>query len=100
MAIREFEPEGAVKPSSIEVDSYERDLFAYRQVEIPSNLQANFVYDSNSNCIYAGYAARGLSENETGWLIQKMTWDSRGNCTSRRIAIETTWTGYLTADYA
>lgn len=96
---RDFEPEGAVKPSSIEVDGYEHDLFAHRMVEIPSNMQARFVYDSSNNCTYAGYATRGLSESSDGWLLQKMTWDSRGNCTKRLIA-EDSWDNYLTADYA
>lgn len=95
---RDFEPEGAVKPSSIEVDGYEKDIFAHRSVEIPSNMQARFVYDSSNNCIYAGYAARGLSESLDGWLLQKMTWDSRGNCTMRLIATDS-WDNHETADY-
>ena len=81
--------EGQVKPSSIEVDGYEPDLFAARYVEIPSNMEGRWAYDANDCCTYAGYAPKGLAEGTTGWLIQKFTWVagtvSGFNCTKREI---------------
>ena len=90
--------EGAVKPSSIEQELYERDLSSSRIVEIPSNMQARWVYDSDDNCIYAAYAPRGLAEGTDGWLLQKFTWVA-GNCTKREIAYDS-YSNYLTATYS
>ena len=90
--------EGAVKPTSVEKAAYEPDLFASRTCEIPTNLQARFVYDSDGNCTYAGYAPRALATSSTNWLLQKFTWVA-GNCTVRLIAYDS-WDNYLTASYA
>jgi len=79
-----MEFEGAVKPSSIEVDGYEAELFAQRITEIPSNMEGRWEYDINDNCIYAGFAPKGLAESSDGWLIQKFTWVNK-NCTKREI---------------
>ena len=81
---RDFE--GATKPTSIEVDRYEPDLFADRICEIPSNMKARFAYDGSNNCIYAGFAPKGLAEGNDGWLLQKFTYDGSNNCTERNIA--------------
>jgi hypothetical protein len=89
---------GAVKPSSLEQANFEPDLSAGRSVEIPSNMQARWVYDSDNNCIYAAYSPRGLSESSEGWLLQKFTWVS-GNCTKREIAYDS-FSNYLTASYS
>ena len=75
---------GAVKPSSIEQANFEPDLSAARSVEIPSNMEGRWEYDSDGNCIYAGYAPDGQAEGTDGWLIQKFTWVA-GNCTKREI---------------
>lgn len=94
-----IEFEGAVKPDAISVDSYEPNLFAKRITEIPSNMQARFVWDGSNNCTYAAYAVRELSESNTGWLLQKFTYDGSNNCTSRLIAYDS-FDNYLTASYA
>jgi hypothetical protein len=99
-----FIPEGAVKPSSLEVDSYEPNISAYKHVEIPSNLQARYIYDANGMLTYAGYAPTGLQEgsldnlgNPNGWLLQQYT-NVNGQCTKRLIAYGN-WTSYLSATY-
>ena len=85
MALGEKEDfEGAVKPSSVEKAAYEADIWANRITEIPSNMEGRWEYDTDGNCIYAGYAPKGLSEGTDGWLIQKFTWVD-GNCTKREI---------------
>jgi hypothetical protein len=89
--------EGAVRPDAIAVDSYEHDLSASRIAEIPTNMQARWVYDGSNQCIYAAYAPRGLAESADGWLLQKFTWVA-GNCTKREIAYNS-YTNYLTASY-
>jgi hypothetical protein len=90
--------EGAVKPSSIEKDIHEQELFAQRMVEIPTNMQGRWVYDGSDNCIYAAYAPKGHAESATGWLLQKFTW-SGSNCTKREIAYDS-YDNYLTASYS
>ena len=90
--------EGAVKPSSLEQQVYEGDLFAQRITEIPSNMKKRFVYDGSGNCIYIGYAPRGLAESSDGWLLWKLTYDVSNQCTAINIAYDS-WSNYLTATY-
>jgi hypothetical protein len=80
--------EGQVKPSSIEVDGYEPDLFAARYTEIPTNMQmrADYLLVTDGLPTYMGYAPRGLSASDTGWLLQKFTYDVNRQCTLRQIA--------------
>jgi hypothetical protein len=89
--------EGAVKPSSIEKAGFEADLYANRFCEIPTNMEGRWEYDANDNCIYAGYAPKGLPEGTDGWLIQKFTWTagtvSGFNCTKREINYSS-WTSH------
>lgn len=89
---------GQTKVSAAEAAEFEQTLSAKRITEIPSNMQGRWVYDGSNNCIYAGYAPRGLAESSTGWLLQKFTWVGQ-NCTSRLIAYDS-YDNYLTASYA
>lgn len=89
--------EGQVKPSSVEKAAYEENLFAMRIAEIPTNMIGRWEYDVDNQCIYAGYAPKGLAEGTNGWLIQKFTW-STGNCTARNIAYGN-WTARATFTY-
>jgi hypothetical protein len=89
---------GQVRASVAEQNEYESAILAKRITEIPSNLQARWVYDGSNNCIYACYAARGVAESSTGWLLQKFTWVGT-NCTKREIAYDS-YSNYLTASYA
>jgi len=66
---------GATKPSNIEQDGYEPDLFAGRIVEIPSNMQTRISYDTDNRQEYIGYGAKGLLSSADGWLIHKFTYD-------------------------
>ena len=88
--------EGAVRPDAISVDSYESDLYAKRIVEIPSNMKKRFAYDGSGNCIYIGYAPKGLAEGTDGWLLWKLAYDGSNQCTSIDIAYGnwTAHTGY------
>lgn len=84
--------EGAVKPDSITVDSYEADLSAGRITEIPNNLKMRAQY-SGGNAIYVGFAPTGLAEGTNGWIIFKYTYDGSSNCTQKDVAQgETNWT--------
>jgi len=91
--------EGAVKPSSLEQQVYEGDLFAQRIVEIPSNMTKRFAYDGSGNCIYLGAAPRGLAEGTDGWLLQKFTYDGSNRCTKIEIGYGN-WTNRVSEDYA
>ena len=75
---------GATKSTDVENKTYEKDLWAGRITEIPSNMEGRWEYDVSNNCIYAGYAPKGLDEGVEGWLIHKFTWVS-SNCTKREI---------------
>ena len=92
--------EGNVKPSSIEQAGFEEDLMAGRICEIPTNMKARFAYDASNNCIYAGYAPKGLGEGTDGWLLQKFTFDVNNNCTERNIYSDGNWTGRAGYTYA
>jgi hypothetical protein len=89
---------GAVKASDVENKSYEKDLWAVRITEIPNNMQGRWEYDVSDNCIYAGYAPRGLAEGTDGWLLQKFTWVG-SNCTKREIGYGN-WTSRTTETFA
>jgi hypothetical protein len=80
-----LEPYGNHRSTAVEGAEYEAPLSAKRMVEIPSNMKARFEW-SSSNCIYAGYAAKGLAEGVNGWMIQKFTYDGDGHCIARNIA--------------
>jgi hypothetical protein len=89
---------GQVKPSFTENAEFDESLSAKRITEIPSNQQARWVYNEAGQCIYAGYAARGIDTSAVGWLLQKFTWDG-DNCTVRQIAYDS-FDNYLTATYS
>ena len=77
---------GAVKPSSIEQMAWEGNLWAVRYTEIPSNMQMRIEYNATGTTKYAGYGARGLASSDTGWLLQKFTYDGSNRVTLRQIA--------------
>lgn len=82
-----FQQEGATKPDSLAVDSYEHDLSAARVINIPSNQQTLIDYVGGTNPIYVGTAPRGLAtsfgtdndSSKANWLIKKITWDENSN---------------------
>jgi len=76
---------GAVKPSNLEQEAFDKAVGGYRYIEIPSNLQARYAYNADGTVLYAGYAVRGLASSATGWLLQKFTYDSM-KVTLRQIA--------------
>lgn len=80
--------EGTTKPSSIEQDGYEPDLFAHRYCEIPTNLQLRLDYGTRTDGqpLYQGFAPRGLATSNDGWLLYKFTYDASNNMTLRQIA--------------
>lgn len=99
--------EGQIKPSAIEVDAYDQEVFAHRFTQIETNQQGFFDYVGGNSVIYAGYAAKGLGQSftdpisgvDTGWLLQKFTYDGNGNVLSRQIAYGN-WTNRASYTYA
>ncbi len=89
----QFEQEGATKPDSLAVDSYEHALSASRVLKIPSNQQTLIDYVGGTNAIYVGTAASGVAtsfgtDNDStkpNWLIQKITYDGNNNPTAIKI---------------
>jgi len=91
--------EGAVKPSSLEQQVYEGDLFAQRITEIPSNMQMRIAYDVSNRVEYVGFAPRSLAEGADGWLLHKFAYDgSSTRCVSRKIAYGN-WTNHVSETY-
>lgn len=92
---------GAVKPSNIEQDGYEHDLFAHRYTEIPSNMQLRVDYGASTDGLpdYTGHAPIGLAIGVSGWLLKKYTYDVNRQCTAIQIAYGT-WSGRVGATYA
>jgi hypothetical protein len=76
---------GALKPTSIEQATFEKDLWAVRFTEIPSQLKARFDYDGANNCIYMGFAPKGLAEGANGWLLYELKYDASDNLTEKNI---------------
>lgn len=79
--------EGNTKPTSIEQDIHEKDLFAARFTEIPSNQQMRCDYDGRTDGqpVYIGFGAKGLASSADGWLLQKFTYDGSNFVTLRQI---------------
>lgn len=75
---------GNVRPTSIEKDSYEQDLFANRTTDIPSNMQIRIEYNADGTELYVGYGAKGLASNATGWLIHKLSYNATPAVTLRQ----------------
>jgi len=91
--------EGAVKPSSLEQQKYEPDLWADRITEIPSNMQMRIAYDVSNRAEYVGFAPKGLAEATDGWLLHKFAYDGASTrCVSRKIAYGN-WTNHASETY-
>jgi len=82
---------GGVLPSKLEQATFEKDLYAVRTAEIPSNMQmkADYVARTDGQPVYLGFAPRGLASNVTGWLLHKFTYDGSDRVTVRQIAYNT-----------
>ena len=82
---------GAVKPSSLEQQKYEPDLWADRITEIPSNMKKRA--DPNfTNPTYVGFAPKGLGEDDDGWLLWKCTGDTAIDIAYGSWTLRTTYT--------
>ena len=92
--------EGAAKPDSISVDSYEADLSASRTTDIPNNMHKMLDYAdrTDSNPVYIGFAPRTLAEDAEGWLLYKLTYDASDRVTEVKIAYDT-WSNRIGASY-
>lgn len=91
--------EGAVKPSSLEVDGYEPNVFAHRFTQIESNQQGRWDYGAGTVVLYAGYAPKGLATSVASWLLQKFTYDGNNNVTLRQIAYDS-WDNRASTSYS
>lgn len=91
---------GHTKISQTEAMENEVSLAAKRVTEIPSNMQMRAQYSSTDGLPdYLGFAPRGLAVGNTGWLLQKFTYDGSRQCTLRQIAYDS-WNNVATASYA
>ena len=90
---------GHTRATNIEQLEYEKELWAKRITDIPSNQQMRAHYTAG-NLIYLGFAAHGVSSAASGWLIQKYTYDASGNATMREIATDCyAWANRTTVSY-
>ena len=81
---------GATKSSDVENKTYEKDLWAGRFTEIPSNMQmrADYTTRTDGQPVYLGFAPKGLASSATGWLLHKFTYDGSDRVTVRQIAYD------------
>lgn len=88
------------KASVADEREHETALFARRVTEIPNNLKFRADYDGRTDGqpVYLGYAARGVSESTSGWILYKMTYDASNQVTERDIAYDS-WAKHTTASY-
>lgn len=79
---------GAVRPSSIEQEVYDKNVGALRHTEVPSALKQrlDYVDRTDGQPVYQGFAPTGLAEGTNGWVIYKFTYDESGNMTQRDVA--------------
>ena len=79
---------GATTSTDVENKTYDKDLWAGRTTEIPSNMQMMCDYDGRSDGqpVYLGFAPRGLAAGTDGWLLHKFTYDGSDRVTVRQIA--------------
>lgn len=90
---------GGVLPSKIEQQTYEKDLYAVRIAEVPSNMQFRAIYTNIDGLPdYTGAGIRGLPENVSGWILKKFTYDVNRQCTKFVIAYDS-WTNATLASY-
>ena len=89
---------GATTSSDVENKTYEKAIWATRITEIPSNMQMRVAYDGSGNAEYVAFAPRGLASSDTGWMIQKFTYDGSNRATLRQIAYDN-WDNRTGASY-
>ena len=92
---------GGVLPSKLEQATFEKDLYAGRTTEIPSNLQMMCDYDvrTDGQPVYLGFAPKGLAVGTDGWLLHKFTYDVSNRVTVRQIAYGD-WTNRATESFS
>lgn len=95
---------GATKPTSVEANEHERELFAKRMMKVPVNYQLQIDYGSHTdgNMDYIGYAPKGASTSDAAWLVQKFTYQTISAVDyilTRKVAYGT-WTGRAGLTYA
>ena len=74
---------GAVRPTAIEQEVYQKNLGALRSTEIPCCLIQRVEYDGSGNAIYVGYAESGTAESALTWLLFKFTYDGSNQMTAK-----------------
>ena len=91
---------GATKSTDVENKTYDLDLWASRTTEIPSNQQMRCDYGvrTDGQPIYLGFAPKGLSADDTSWLLHEFTYDVSDRITVRQIAYSS-WTLRASATY-
>lgn len=78
---------GAVRPSALEQEVYDKNLSAFRYTEIPSGMKQRLDYGARTDGQpdYIGYAPSGLAEGTNGWVLWKFTYDGSGFMTAKDI---------------
>ena len=92
-----YNTSGNVKNSETESREHESKLYAKRYIQIETNQQGRWQYDTDGTILYAGYAPQGLAEGSDGWLLQKFTYTNMRPVT-RKIYYGT-WSGRTGYNY-
>jgi hypothetical protein len=97
--VSDFIPSGHHGSSAVENREHEPGLFARRVVNIPSNQKIRIAYNGSGQEEYVGFAPKGLNENETGWMIYKLTYSSN-RLEELNIASNAVWDNRTTETYS
>jgi len=104
--INDKEPvSGSTKASNVENKTYDKDLWATRITDIPSNMQKrlDYVDRTDEQPVYVGFAPKGLGEGGTkdgdGWLLYYLEYDESDRLIKLTIAYGN-WTDHTTEDYS
>lgn len=89
---------GQVKPSAIEVASFDDQVHAIRSIPMPLKMQERHEYDGSGQITYSGYAKPGIDTSDSYWMIFKYTW-SDGNVTVKQVATGVAWDDRATVTY-
>lgn len=81
---------GQTRVSDAEAREHENKMFSKRIIKLPSNQQirVEWITGSGGNKVaqYVGVGPQGLASSASGWMVQKITYDSNDNPTLIQIS--------------
>lgn len=89
---------GHVRVSEAELREHHENLTSKRVTDIPSDLQIRIEYNGDGTQKYVGYAPKGHSTGDDGWLLWEFTYNGSKQMTLRQSAFDT-WDNRASASF-